>query len=69
MVSAWTWATKSSLILFQSDSGRYAREAAEHFWPWYSNAPRISVGIIVPGSALGCTITKSLPPVSPTTRG
>ncbi len=30
-----------SLISGQRDKGMYAREQAEHFCPWYSNAPRI----------------------------
>ncbi len=52
-----------------SDRGTYAREAAEHFCPWYSNAPRTSPVTSAAGSALGCATTKSLPPVSPTSRG
>ena len=47
----------------------YAREAALHFWPWYSNAPRTSATASASTSALGCASTKSLPPVSPTMRG
>ena len=33
-------ATRSSRIRAQTDSGTYARDAAEHFCPWNSNAPR-----------------------------
>jgi hypothetical protein len=62
-------ASSSRIALVQSERGRYAREAAEHFWPWYSNAPRTSPVITAAGSADGCAITKSLPPVSPTRRG
>ena len=29
----------------------YARDAAEHFWPWYSNAPRTSAVATACGSA------------------
>ena len=47
----------------------YAREAAEHFWPWNSKAPRISAVRSTSGSADGWATTKSLPPVSPTMRG
>ena len=46
-----------------------AREAAEHFCPWYSKAPRTSAVRTTSGSADGCASTKSLPPVSPTMRG
>ena len=35
-------ATRSSFIRFHTERATYAREAAEHFWPWNSNAPRIS---------------------------
>ena len=53
----------------QIERGTYAREAAEHFWPWYSNAPRTRATASAERSALGWAKTKSLPPVSPTTRG
>ncbi len=53
----------------QIDRGMYAREAAEHFWPWYSKAPRTSATASASTSALACAKTKSLPPVSPTRRG
>src|SRR5205823_3734197 len=46
-----------------------ARVAAEHFCPWYSNAPRTSAVRSTSTSALEWATTKSLPPVSPTTRG
>ncbi len=58
-----------SFILFQTDFATYAREAAEHFWPWNSKAPRISAVRTTSGSAVGWASTKSLPPVSPTIRG
>src|SRR5689334_23902818 len=51
------------------DFGTYARDAAEHFWPWYSNAPRTSATASAVGSALVWAKTKSFPPVSPTRRG
>jgi hypothetical protein len=54
---------------FHSERGTYARLAAEHFWPWYSNAPRTSATESAATSAEGCAKTKSLPPVSPTRRG
>ena len=60
---------KESFILAQTDFATYAREAAEHFWPWNSNAPRISAVRTTAGSAVGWARTKSLPPVSPTIRG
>src|SRR5690606_2472813 len=53
----------------QSDSGMYTREAAEHFCPWYSNAPRTMAVADAFTSAEGCTKMKSFPPVSPTMRG
>ncbi len=56
-------------MAFHSERGTYAREAAEHFWPWYSNAPRIIAVRSTSGSALGWARMKSLPPVSPTMRG
>ncbi len=52
-----------------SDFGTYARDAAEHFWPWYSKAPRTSAVTSSGTLAEGWTNTKFLPPVSPTTRG
>ena len=64
-----TSATKSSRIFAHTDFATYAREAAEHFWPWNSNAPRSSATRSTSGSALGWATTKSLPPVSPTIRG
>ena len=64
-VSATNW----SCIFAQTDFATYAREAAEHFWPWNSKAPRISATRSTSGSALGWATTKSLPPVSPTIRG
>ena len=54
---------------FQIEAGMYAREVAEHFWPWYSKAPRVSAVFSTARSALGWATTKSLPPVSPTSRG
>ena len=69
MVSDSTWSMKSSRCLAHIDRGTYARDDAEHFWPWYSYDPRISVGASTFSSADGCTTTKSLPPVSPTSRG
>ena len=52
-----------------SEAGMYARDAAEHFWPWYSKAPRTSAVTSAATSAEGWAKTKSLPPVSPTMRG
>ena len=46
-----------------------AREAAEHFCPWNSKAPRTSAVTSAGTSAEGWAKTKSLPPVSPTMRG
>ena len=63
------WEMTSSLMRFQTDLGTYAREAAEHFCPWNSNAPRIIATRSTSGSALGWAMMKSLPPVSPTIRG
>ena len=64
-----TIASARSRTSGQSVSGMYAREAAEHFWPWYSNEPRTSATATACGSADACMTTKSLPPVSPTRRG
>ena len=61
--------TRSSRSRAHTDRGTYAREAAEHFWPWNSNAPRTSAVRSTSTSAEGCATTKSLPPVSPTMRG
>ena len=64
-----TVASRSSPIRSHTLRGTYAREAAEHFCPWYSNAPRTSAVRSTSGSALGWASTKSFPPVSPTIRG
>ena len=63
----------SSTIVFCTSGhmffGIYALDAAEHFCPWNSKAPR---EIAVPTSfafALGWAIIKSFPPVSPTILG
>ena len=69
MVRPSTSATNWSRIFAHTDFATYAREAALHFWPWYSKAPRISAVRSTSGSALGWATTKSLPPVSPTMRG
>ncbi len=51
------------------DFGMYAREAAEHFCPWYSNAPRaIAVASSVGLAELWAKINP-FPPVSPTSLG
>ena len=62
-------ATIASRTAGHADFGTYARLAAEHFCPWYSNAPRTSPTANACASAEGCMIMKSLPPVSPTMRG
>ena len=64
-----TSATNWSRIFAQTDCATYARDAAEHFWPWNSKAPRISAVRSTSGSAHGWATMKSLPPVSPTMRG
>ena len=69
MASASVSATRSSRIRVHTDRGTNARDAAEHFWPWYSNAPRMSAVRRTSTSAEGWASTKSLPPVSPTSRG
>ena len=56
-------------IVGQRLSGTYRREAAEHFWPWYSKAPLSVLATTSSGSAEECTKMKSFPPVSPTIRG
>jgi hypothetical protein len=48
---------------------RHVRDAAEHFCPWYSNAPRSIATRSTSTSAEGWATMKSLPPVSPSTRG
>ena len=45
------------------------RDAAEHFWPWYSNEPRTIAVASASTFAEGWATMKSLPPVSPTMRG
>jgi hypothetical protein len=62
-------ATRSSFSCDQTLRGTYAREAAEHFCPWNSNAPRTRAVFSTSTSADACATTKSLPPVSPTMRG
>src|SRR2546428_12168493 len=44
------------------DRGTYALDAAEHFCPWHSKAPRISAVWSPSTSAEECAMTKSLPP-------
>ena len=39
-LSVFTSATSRSRISGQRFDGAKTREAAEHFWPWYSNEPR-----------------------------
>ena len=51
------------------DLGKYTREAALHFCPWYSNAPRVIAVATCFAQALGWARIKSLPPVSPTILG
>ncbi len=53
----------------QIDRGMNAREAAEHFCPWNSKAPRTAAVTSAGMSAEACAKMKSLPPVSPTMRG
>ena len=50
-------------------SGMNAREQAEHFWPWNSKEPRMIAAASGAMSAVGWAKMKSLPPVSPTSRG
>jgi len=64
-----TCATSMSLTCGHRLPGTYTRLAGEHFWPWYSNAPRVIVVASATGSALACATMKSLPPVYPTSRG
>ena len=64
-----TSSTSRSFSSGQRFEGAYTREAAEHFWPWYSNEPRTIAVARASTSALGCATMKSLPPVSPTIRG
>ena len=53
IVIASTSARNESFILFHTERATYAREAAEHFWPWNSKAPRISATRSTSGSADG----------------
>ena len=69
IVSESVSAAMSSRIWFHTLRGTYERLAAEHFWPWYSKAPRTIAVFSTAGSADGCARMKSLPPVSPTSRG
>ena len=50
-------------------SGAEIGDAAEHFCPWYSKAPRMIAVARPSTSADSCATMKSLPPVSPTMRG
>src|ERR1035437_8815302 len=66
------WPTISTRADFTRDhmeAGKYAREAAEHFWPWYSKAPRTIAVTSSSTSAELCAKMKSFPPVSPTILG
>ena len=69
MVSASVSAISWSFNAGHSDAGTYDRDAAEHFWPEYSKAPRTIAVRSTSMSADGCATMKSLPPVSPTSRG
>ena len=64
-----TSVSSASRICGHRLDGAYTREAAEHFWPWYSNAPRRIAVATAWGSAELWARMKSLPPVSPTMRG
>ena len=64
-----TSAVNRSLKAGHRERGTYIREAAEHFWPWYSKAPRTAAATRASTSAEAWTKMKSLPPVSPTIRG
>lgn len=48
------------------DFGKYTLDAALHFWPWYSNAPRLIAVATCLACAEGWATIKSFPPVSPT---
>ena len=62
-------AISSSSICAHTLRATYTRDAAEHFWPWNSKAPRTIAVATACGSADGWATMKSLPPVSPTRRG
>ena len=64
-----TWSARRSRSSGHRFAGAYTREAAEHFWPWYSKEPRTMAVATASTSADGCATMKSLPPVSPTIRG
>ena len=64
-----TSSTRRSRISGQRLDGAKMRDAAEHFWPWYSKLPRRIAVATAAASADGCATMKSLPPVSPTMRG
>jgi len=64
-----TSATRRSRTRGHSERGTYRRDAAEHFCPWYSKAPRTAAVTSASTSAVGWATMKSLPPVSPTMRG
>ena len=67
--SVRTSSTSRSRSSGQRFDGANTRDAAEHFWPWYSNEPRTIAVATASTSADGCATMKSLPPVSPTMRG
>ncbi|MGW7791740.1 hypothetical protein [Streptomyces tricolor] len=52
-----------------SDLARQHGDKVQHFWPWNSKAPRVIAVVSTAGSADGWATMKSLPPVSPTSRG
>ena len=54
---------------FHTDDATYRRDNAEHFWPWYSNAPRTVCVTALRISAEEWIRWKFFPPVSPTMRG
>ena len=68
-LSSPTCATSCSWMAGHMLAGAYTRDAAEHFWPWYSKEPRRMAVATASASAVGCATMKSLPPVSPTMRG
>lgn len=51
------------------DLGKYTLDAALHFCPWNSKAPRTIAVATCAGLAVLCAKIKSLPPVSPTILG
>jgi hypothetical protein len=64
-----TWASSPSRTCGHSEAGMNARDAAEHFCPWNSKAPRTRAVTSAGTWAEAWAKMKSFPPSQPTMRG